>query len=201
MAGAACLLGACSNTDETIDIAEIPFDGSSLGACAGDASKIIHASECNPSCPGTKARAFCVGNVYNECACLPVPPCDAGCSCLPSPVACKGNVAMKVRSYREYSPAEKVECDTDDGYLLCNGTCYLTFSCELPEGYSVVVPDAGHERGVDGGRRDGASSDAGVDASLDSGDAGGLDADADAGMDSGGSRDAAEAGRRDAKGD
>jgi hypothetical protein len=188
LAGAATRLCACSTTDETIVIGEIPFDGSFLDSCSGDASTVIEAGLCPTVCPGSQAEAFCVGTTYSECACISVSTqCDSGC-CFPNPVLCNdaGKVAMLDRSERQ--------CDAEFGYLLCNGTCYASFSCELPEGYVVATPDAGPDALVDTGSSDGAPSDVAVesDSSDSAPDAAGEDAAPDAGGD-GESPDAADA--------
>jgi hypothetical protein len=186
LTGAATRLCACSTTDETIVIGEIPFNGSSLGPCSGDASKVIAAGLCPTVCPGSQAEAFCVGTTYSECACISVSTqCDSGC-CFPNPEPCTGKVAITDLSERQ--------CDAEFGYLLCNGTCYASFSCELPTGYVVAPPDAGPDALVDTGSSDGAPSDVAVesDSSDSAPDAEGEDAAPDAGGD-GGSLDAADA--------
>jgi hypothetical protein len=206
--GAALRLCACSTTDETIVIGETNFDGRALGTCSGDASKIIPASDCPTLCPLSQARALCVGNVYSECSCITTTTsCDSGC-CFPSAVSCEdsgvegGKVAMTDPTYGESALADGgyETCDSQLGYLLCNGTCYATFSCELPPEYTLLAPpDAGRDAGPDG-LADSALSDAPVDVVTDSGfDANGLDASGDAARD-GGSDGAAEAGT-DARGE
>jgi hypothetical protein len=189
-------LCACSTTDEIVVVGEIPFDGGFLGPCSGDASVVISALDCPTVCPGSQAQALCVGNTYSECACLSVtPPCDSGC-CFPNPVSCKdaGKVAMT-------DPAEG-QCDAELGYLVCNGTCYASFSCDLPDGYEVFAPDGGPDAHVDGAPSEGGPSDTGADSSSDSApidasvdvapDAGGEDATPDSATD-GGSPDATDA--------
>jgi len=186
LTGAATRLCACSTTDETITIGEIAFDGSFLGSCSGDASKVILATDCPTVCPGSQAEAFCVGTTYSECACISVSTqCDSGC-CFPNPESCTGKVAITDLSERQ--------CDAEFGYLLCNGTCYASLSCELPNGYVVVTPDAGPDALVDTGSSDGAPSDVAVESdSSDSAlDAEGGDAAPDAGGD-GESPDATDA--------
>jgi hypothetical protein len=174
LTGAATRLCACSTTDETIVIGEIAFDGSFLGSCSGDASKVIEAGFCPTVCPGSQAEAFCVGTTYSECACISVSTqCDSGC-CFPNPVSCTGKVAMTDLSERQ--------CDAEFGYLLCNGTCYASFSCELPKGYAVATPDGGKDANVDSGASDSAPSDVAVesDSSDSASDAAGEDAAPDA---------------------
>lgn len=180
-AGAASLLLSCSTTDVTIVTHEFAFEG---GACAGDASKLVKARKCDPSCPGTEARAFCVDNTYSQCSCVAVPPCDGGCDCIPSPVSCKGDVAMRVRSYRDFSTNEEVQCGTEFGYLLCNGTCFAKFSCDLPDGSALIAADGGLEGGAEGEAGDASQDaplDSGIDGSFsDSGAGSGSDGGADA---------------------
>jgi len=153
---AGALGSGCVNIEEQNTLEDVPFDGSFLGACKAGATKTINASECPAACSGTKAVATCVGTSYGECSCLSATTatCDSGCCAAPhyTPTPCTGMVAIT-------DPSEE-QCDAANGYLLCNGTCFSTFVCELPSDYTVVV-DAGEEGGADAG------VDAGHDASRD----------------------------------
>jgi hypothetical protein len=139
--GTGWLLGGCPEANELIVAGEVNFDGSFLGPCTGDASMKISAAECPGSCLGMAATAYCVAGTYSECVCVNpgAAKCDSGC-CKDKvtgydPVPCVGKIAM-------LDPSEGL-CDAGDGYLVCNGTCYATFTCDLPEGYKVVGPDGG----------------------------------------------------------
>ncbi len=81
-------------------------------------------------------------------------------------IACKGKVATS-------DPSEGL-CDAALGYLVCNGTCYssFSFSCEIPDGYTLVAldgapitdDDAGEDGGDGEAEPDAESADARVDA-------------------------------------
>jgi hypothetical protein len=187
LSGIAALASGCPPTETLIFNAEIPFDGAALGACTGNETKSIPAEECFSSCPGDGAIAYCVGTSYTECSCVsPISPtCDSGC-CGYSPIDyCKDKGTAKT------DPSEGL-CDADVGYLLCNGICFATFKCDLPDGYSLVVPDAGVDGAADSAHE--ASSDGAPDGSTDAlGD--GPASDADGGID--GSSDGAGDARDD----
>jgi hypothetical protein len=158
--GTAWLVGGCPGPNELIVVGEVNFDGGFLGPCTGDASMKISSNECPGSCLGSTATAYCVEGVYAECVCAnPIQgKCDSGC-CANSvtgyvPVACVGHVVIP-------DPSEGL-CDAAVGYLQCNGTCYSTFVCDVPDGYSVMGPDGGPvDSGVD------APKDAAKDAPRD----------------------------------
>ena len=183
LAATAWLFTACPTTYDLVTSADITFDGSFLGPCGPDSGPVsIEAGLCPSSCVNG-ALAYCVGNTYTECACILEPPCDSGCcaNMLTGyvPQKCKGlgQVALP-------DPSEGL-CDAANGYLLCNNLCYATFVCDLPDGYSVIGPEAGpRDAGKDAPHE--AATDATLDAPTDgtigeaeAGDAGG-DADADA---------------------
>jgi hypothetical protein len=195
MAGAISRLCACATTDETVTVGKADFNGSSLGPCTGSQTLVIPAAECPTLCPGSQAQAYCNSGAYTQCSCLSVvSKCDSGC-CFTSPVACQDKTAAMT------DPSEGF-CDAELGYLLCNGRCYSEFSCDLPEGYTVVAPDAAADGAVDGSDGSDSSDDAGdaetpegsADGGADDGTAvDGGDAAADAGIE-GGSEAASEAG-------
>jgi hypothetical protein len=87
------------------------------------------------------------------------------------------------------------QCDAEFGYLLCNDSCYGSFSCELPTGYAIATPDAGRDANVDSRASDSAPSDVAVenDSSDSAPDTEGEDAAPDAGGADGESPDAADA--------
>jgi hypothetical protein len=154
---AGALDSACLNEEEQNTLEDVPFDGSFLGSCQSGASKTISAAQCPAACSGPKAIATCVGTSYGVCSCIPTTAttCDSGCcaSGRYTPTTCTGKVAT-------LDPSEDL-CDAANGYLLCNGACYASFACELPEGYTVVTTEAGEDAGVDADR------DAGRDATAD----------------------------------
>lgn len=163
------LVTACPDTSELVVSADVPFDGSFLGPCTGDAQVKIEAGACPTTCPGLRATAFCTGSTFGECACASTtaPLCDSGCCADPltgyTPAPCDASVVMP-------DPSEGL-CDGDIGYLVCNNTCFATFVCEIPDGFSALE-DAGSK---DGGK------DAAKDAKLDApSDAASLDAEAGA---------------------
>jgi hypothetical protein len=175
--GAACLNGSVINLLENV-----PFDGGYLGACSDGAVKTIPAQDCPGTCSGTNATAICVGTSFGECSCLPstANPCDSGCCADPStgyrPVECRGKVVIP-------DPSEGL-CSGSTGYLICNGTCFASFACEIPKGYTLQ--SSGRDAAADAERPDGGKGEAGVnhdggDASSDAPE-GGTDA-ADSGTD------------------
>jgi hypothetical protein len=162
--GAACLSGPVENI-----LANIPFDGGYLGRCESGAKTTIPASQCLGFCYGPKATAICVGSSYSECSCIPsnAVTCDSGCceGMGYKPVKCEGKVVTP-------DPAEG-QCDAEFGYLVCNADqheggkgCYATFSCEIPQGFTLY--DAGPDAQGDARHppMDGAA-DVSVDASPD----------------------------------
>jgi hypothetical protein len=168
----AWLVSACPEPDVVIVSGEVFFDGSFLGPCTGDASKVISASACPGACLGTSATAYCTGTNYDECVCAsPVAPkCDSGC-CIDKmtgyiPQACTGKVVTP-------DPSEGL-CEAGAGYLKCNDLCYASFVCEIPDGYTVVAPDGAP---VDGGRD--ATKDGAKDAPVDAVSEGAIDAPSD----------------------
>src|SRR4029077_14406393 len=94
--------------------------------------------------------AICVGTSYGECSCLPSTAtfCDSGCCRAPGyePISCKGKGHVGI-----LDPSEGL-CPAPNGYLLCNDTCFATFQCDLPKGYTLLDsgadahPDSGHPK-------------------------------------------------------
>jgi hypothetical protein len=172
--GAACLVGP-----EQVLGENEPFDGAFLDACSDGSTMSIPAADC-PLCSGKTATAVCVGGYYSFCSCTSsIPSCDSGCCAAPgyAVMYCKGKGNV-VTPY----PSEGL-CPTPNGYLVCNGECFSTFSCTIPEGYTLedagrdAAPDGSHPK--DGGKRDAADRDA-ADGSPDANDTGAGDSSADA---------------------
>jgi hypothetical protein len=173
------VIAACIDEAPPILGDNYPFDGAFLEAtCTDGETKTISGKDC-PFCSAPNAIATCLGNTYGECTCEPstAPRCEGGCCSDDAtdyfPLGCTGKVVMK-------DPSEGL-CDAENGYLVCNGDCFASFSCDIPAGFTVVtpVPDAGHPK--DGGKPTEAGSHDGGDASRsdaapDSGDAGTGDA-------------------------
>jgi hypothetical protein len=164
--GATAVVAACLDQLEVNTLLDVQFDGSSLGACEDGATRTIPSSECPGACSGKLATAICQGTSFSECSCIPSTAvmCDSGCCAAPGyvPIDCKGKSAI-------LDPSEGL-CDADNGYLLCNGTCFASFSCELTPGYTLEEHDAGHH-GDAGPHKDAGKPEAGGDASPDATDA------------------------------
>jgi hypothetical protein len=161
----AWLSTACPTTEVLLTIPEVTFDGSFLGPCSADAApKPIKKELCPASCQ-TSALAYCINGSYSECACSNRVLCDATPECCPDPTTgyvptpCKGKVAK--------TESSEDQCDADIGFLICNGSCFASFACELPSGYTVEVPDASRDAAPDAAD---AAPDRPSDAPLEAGD-------------------------------
>jgi hypothetical protein len=149
-AGLLVLVSACPLPPEIINTLDYPFDG---GPCGDAQVRRIPGPACSIACTeqNQAAVAICVNGQFSSCVCAPRE-CDSGCC--PSgpyvPIQCEGNAAMP-------DPSEGL-CPTAEGYLLCNGKCYSTFSCDLPDGYSIVEAGKRRDGSADGAKE--ASGDA-----------------------------------------
>jgi hypothetical protein len=175
------VIAACIDEPPAILVDNYPFDSAFLEAtCTDGETRTISGKDC-PFCSAATATALCVGTTYGECTCAPsvAPVCESGC-CQDDatdylPLGCTGKVVM-------LDPSEG-QCDAENGYLVCNGNCYASFSCDIPPGFHVVTPGADAGPPKDGGKPTEAGSHEG-------GDAGHSDAAADSGADAGEGGDA-----------